>query len=128
MSLVPCKHLAVAAAISLTTILGCDSVRDAAGLAVDIERRFPGSRIETTDEHEDGKRKIGVLVKAPSFPDDVNLAEEAREIALGIREEFELRDSDTITIAFEAERRIGPMGSSQSASFVFPVSELARSD
>jgi hypothetical protein len=118
-------------AVQLLSIaaVGCDSVRDAEGLTVELERRYPGSRIEIREQHEDGAQTVEVKIVAPSFGDDMNLAEEARDVAESIQQRYGMHaESDTVSVEFQAERSMGGLATSSSASFVYPVSELGVSD
>ena len=107
---------------------GCDWVRDAAGLTIEIERRYPGSKIEIRSLHDGGVQTVEVKIIAPSFGDDLNMAEEAREVAAMIHRQYELDDDDTVGVEFQVEERLGILATSMGASFRFPASEVAEAD
>lgn len=113
----------------ITCLSACDWARDAAGLTAELEGRYPGSRIEIDDRHENGARRVAVTILAPQFAEDLDVAREAREVAEVVRRRYELGSpSDTVLVEFRSERRIGPFTSSREARFVYPASELSGSD
>ena len=108
--------------------VACDWVRDAAGLTIEIERRYPGSKIEIRSLHDSGVQTVQVKILAPSFGDDLNMAEEAREVAAVIHRQYELDEGDTVTVEFQVEQRLGVLATRRGASFTFPASEVAGAD
>jgi hypothetical protein len=119
----------VLATCFITGLTFCGWFRDATGLTAELEARYPGNRIEIDDVHENGARRVAVKIVAPSFEEDLNVAEEAREVAESVRRRYELGGrSDTVLVNFRSERRVGPFASSREARFVYPVSELSASD
>lgn len=121
------RIIAVTAVMELLVIgiVGCDWVRDAAGLTLELEQRYPGSKVEIRDLHDGEAQRVEVKITAPAFDGNLNLASEAREVADLIQRQYELGSDDTIGVEFQSERRLGPFGSSRSASFDYPVSELS---
>jgi hypothetical protein len=120
-ALVAVTQLAIAAA-------ACGWMRDAAGLTIEIERRYPGSKIEIRSLHDGGVQTVEVKIIAPSLADELNLAEEAREIAALIQRQYELGEDDTVAVEFQVEERLGVFATRRGASFRFPASEVAGAD
>jgi Flp pilus assembly secretin CpaC len=117
-----------AVALLIVGAMGCEVARDSAGLAAELEERYPGSRIEIEDSHDMGTRTLKLTIRAASFG-DVDLADEGREVAGLVQRRYELRgDGDTVSVEFQAEQEMGALATSSSATFVYPVSELEASD
>ena len=105
-------------------LLGCEEVRDSARIGLDLQRRYPGSRVEVHDLREGDARRVEVTIRAGSFG-DLDLRQEGREIAESVHRSFDLSaDTDTVAVAFQADRRMGILSTSQSEQFEYPVSEL----
>lgn len=120
-----CRAAAIAVALILSAgALACDWVQDAAGLTLELERRYPGSRIEIRELHDSGVTTVQARIIAPSFGEGRDLAGEARDVAFSIRDRYGLGDGDNVSIEFQQERRMGVLASSQTESYSFPVADL----
>ena len=110
----------------LVVLLGCEAVADSARLGVDLERRYPGSKIAVQDLRARSARRIEVTIRHASFG-DLDLSHEARGVARTVQRRLNLRaDRDTVAVTFEAERRMGILTTSRSGQFVYAVAELAE--
>lgn len=114
-------------ALLLIAPTACDWARDAAGLVGEIERRYPGSRVEIDDRREGGTRTVAVTIVDPRFgaDEEVDLAEHAREVAILVQRRYELVvERDTVAVMFRSETRAGPVRTRRNAQFVYPVVQL----
>jgi hypothetical protein len=119
-----CRAAAIAAVVIFAAGLACDWVQDAAGLTLELERRYPGSEIEIQELHDGGVTTVQAKIIAPSFGEGRDLAGEARDVAATIRDRYGLGDSDIVAIEFRQEMRAGALGSSHAESYSFPVADL----
>lgn len=109
-------------------VAACEGARSRAELVLEIEGRFPGSKIEIEDLHEGGVRRVEVTIRSGSFEED-NLAAAGRDVAEMVQRRYRLRaETDTVAVAFQMERQSGVLATSSRAFFVYPVSELGAGD
>lgn len=122
-----CIRVRAAALILLTHTAACRDARETAGLLIDLEKQYPGSRVSLEDTRAESTRRIDVTIEASSFDAsaETDLAEDARRIAGDVARRYDLGERDTVTVSFRSERRTGPFTSSQTIRIVYPVAGIA---